>query len=132
MFLICRNQQVKKGIPIQKLFWPLTVQTKFPIDFKKFENSQPSASNFQKFFLWSLKQWNCWHLISNNQLYKDKLIFLNYFYCQSLKLRIHQWPTFMLPTTCSWQIDENPIKRYPSRRLIADQGKNLGGRPMTA
>ena len=44
-----RKEQVKKAFCYQKLFWPVTVQTNCSSDFRIFENSRPSASNFKSF-----------------------------------------------------------------------------------
>ena len=49
------QEQVKKALCYQKLFWPFTVWINCSGDFKIFANSRPSASNF-KSFSWSLKQ----------------------------------------------------------------------------
>ena len=42
------QEQVKKTICYQKLFWPFTVWTNRFSDLKHFANSRPSASNFKK------------------------------------------------------------------------------------
>ena len=49
--LILRNlqEQVKKAFCYQKLFWPFTVWINCSSDFKSFENSRPSSSNFRSF-----------------------------------------------------------------------------------
>ena len=45
------QKQVKKAFCHQKLFWPFTVWINCSSDFKNFENSRPSASNFKSFSL---------------------------------------------------------------------------------
>jgi hypothetical protein len=42
------QEQIKKTFCYQKLFWASTVWINCSSDFKKFENSRPSASNFKK------------------------------------------------------------------------------------
>ena len=49
------QEQVKKAFCYQKLFRPSTVRINCSSDLKIFENSRPSASNFN-FFFWSLEQ----------------------------------------------------------------------------
>ena len=49
------QEQVKKAVCYQKLFWPFTVWINCFSHLKNFENSQPSASNFKSFFSWSLE-----------------------------------------------------------------------------
>ena len=43
------QEQVKKAFCYQKLFWPFTVWINCSSDFKSFENSRPSSSNFRSF-----------------------------------------------------------------------------------
>ena len=43
-------EQVKKAFCYQILFWPFTVWINCSRDLKNFANSQPSASNFKRFF----------------------------------------------------------------------------------
>ena len=51
IFLDVRNlqEQVKKALCYQKLFWPFTVWINRSSDLKNFANSWPSASNFKSF-----------------------------------------------------------------------------------
>ena len=49
------QEQFKKALCYQKLFWPVTVWINCSCDFKNFANSRPSASNF-KSFSWYLEQ----------------------------------------------------------------------------
>ena len=43
------QEQVKKVLCYQQLFWAFTVLTSYSSDLKKFSNSQPSALNFKSF-----------------------------------------------------------------------------------
>ena len=47
--MINLQEQVKKALCYQKLFWPCTVWINCSSDLKKFSNSRPSASNFKSF-----------------------------------------------------------------------------------